>query len=158
MTSRRDYLDDPTAPPVNSLVPAASVVVFDQVGRILLERRKDSELWALPGGAMQPGETIAAAAVREAREETHIDVEITGLVGIYSDPRHVIAYADGEVRQEFNVCFRGRALPGAVRHSRESMEARFVAPTELAELSMHPSTRLRVEHALDTSRTSPYIG
>ena len=103
-------------------------------------------------------ETIAAAAVREAREETNIDVEITGLVGVYSDPRHVIAYVDGEVRQEFNVCFRGRALPGRVSGSQESMEVRFVAPAELDELAMHPRTRLRVNHALDATRTSPYIG
>ena len=139
-------------------MPAASVVAFDPVGRILLLRRKDNELWALPGGVMQPGETIAAAAVREAKEETNIDVEVTGLVGVYSDPRHVIAYANGEVRQEFNVCFRGRALPGPVSGSQESMEVRFVAPAEVDELAMHPRTRLRVSHALDAIRTSPYIG
>ena len=68
------------------------------------------------------------------------------------------AYADGEVRQEFNVCFRGRALPGGVSGSQESMEVRFVAPAELDELAMHPRTRLRVNHALDATRTSPYIG
>jgi 8-oxo-dGTP pyrophosphatase MutT (NUDIX family) len=143
---------------VNSLVPAASVVAFDAAGRILLQRRKDNELWALPGGVMQPGETIAAAAIREVKEETNIDVEITGLVGIYSDPRHVIAYADGEVRQEFNVCFQGRALPGAVGSSKESMDVRFVAPDELDKLAMHPRTQLRVGHALDAKRTTPYIG
>ena len=87
-------------------------MAFDPVGRILLLRRKDNELWALPGGVMQPGETIAAAAVREAKEETNIDVEITGLVGVYSDPRHVIAYANGEVRQEFNVAFEVVPCPG----------------------------------------------
>src|SRR5262249_4022009 len=112
----------PSENAMNSQVPAASVVAFDSVGRILLLRRKDNELWALPGGVMQPGETIAAAVVREAKEETVIDVEITGLVGVYSDPRHVIASADGEVRQELNVCFRGRALPGPVSGSQESIE------------------------------------
>jgi 8-oxo-dGTP pyrophosphatase MutT (NUDIX family) len=158
MTNRRDYLNDPTAPAVNSLVPAASIVAFDQAGRILLHRRRDNERWALPGGVMQPGETIAATAVRETKEETSVDVEVTGLVGIYSDPLHVIAYGDGEVRQEFNVCFRGRALPGGVSPSSESTEVRFVAPAELTSLPMHPSTRFRIEHSLDAKRTSPYIG
>jgi ADP-ribose pyrophosphatase YjhB (NUDIX family) len=158
MTGRKDYLNDPTAPAVNSLVPAASMVAFDQAGRILLQRRRDNEQWALPGGAMQIGETIASAAVRETKEETNVDVEVTGLVGIYTDPRHVIAYSDGEVRQEFNVCFRGRALPGNVSPSSESSEVRFVAPAELGSLRMHPSTRLRVEHSLDAKRTWPYIG
>jgi 8-oxo-dGTP pyrophosphatase MutT (NUDIX family) len=158
MTNRKDYVDDPTAPAVNSLVPAASVVAFDQAGRILLQRRRDNEQWALPGGAMQPGETIAAAAVRETMEETNVEVEVIGLVGIYTDPRHVIAYRDGEVRQEFSVCFRGRALRGSVTPSSESTEVRFVAPADLEGLPMHPSTRLRIEHSLDASRTWPYIG
>ena len=158
MTRRTDYLDDPAAPPVNSIVPAASVVAFDAEGRILLQRRSDNDQWALPGGAMQPGETIAATAVRETREETNIEVEVTGLVGIYTSPRHVIAYQDGEVRQEFNVCFRGQARPGGLRPSSESVEVRFVAEDELAGLAMHPSTRLRVEHSLDRTRPAPYIG
>jgi 8-oxo-dGTP pyrophosphatase MutT (NUDIX family) len=52
------------------------------------------------------------AARREVREETGIDVEITGLSGIDSDPRHVIAYDDGEVRQEFSLCFHAKRLRG----------------------------------------------
>ena len=158
MKGRRDYFDDSAAPAVNSLVPAASVVVFDEAGRILLQRWRDNEQWALLGGAMQAGETIASAAIRETKEETDIDVEVIGLVGIYTDPRHVIAYADGEVRQEFNVCFRGRALPGIVSPGSESAEVRFFAPIEIGALAMHPSTSLRIDHSLDTNRTSPYIG
>jgi 8-oxo-dGTP pyrophosphatase MutT (NUDIX family) len=158
MSRRTDYLNDPRAPAVNSLVPAASVIAFDGAGRILLQRRRDNDQWALPGGAMQPGETIAAAAVRETREETNIEVEVTGLVGIYTDPHHVIAYDDGEVRQEFNICFRAMARPGPVRPSSESMEVRFVSLGELDSHPMHPSTRLRIEHCLDPARSSPYIG
>src|SRR3954471_14585046 len=102
---RVDYYDDPDAPAANSLVPAASAIVVDEAGRILLHRRRDNEMWALPGGVMELGESIAECAVREVREETGLEVEITGIVGIYSDPKHVFAYADGEVRQEFSVCF-----------------------------------------------------
>jgi 8-oxo-dGTP pyrophosphatase MutT (NUDIX family) len=157
---RRDYLDDPAAPTVNSLVPAASVVALDAGGRVLLLRRADNRLWGLPGGAMQPGETIAATARREAREEANVEVEITGLVGVYSDPAHVIVYADGEVRQEFNVCFRGRVSgeAEAAPVDQESLEAGFFHPDELERLDIHPRTRLRLEHALDAGRTSPYIG
>jgi ADP-ribose pyrophosphatase YjhB (NUDIX family) len=46
--------------------------------------------------------------VREVKDETGIEVEVTGLVGIYSDPGHVIAYSDGEVCQKFNICFAAR--------------------------------------------------
>ena len=58
---------------------------------------------------MDLGESVADAAVREVEEETGVRVEVTGLVGIYTDPGHVMAYDDGEVRQEFSVCFHARA-------------------------------------------------
>jgi 8-oxo-dGTP pyrophosphatase MutT (NUDIX family) len=55
---------------------------------------------------------VVEAARREVREETGIEVEITGLSGIYSDPRHVIAYDNGEVRQEFSLCFHAKPVGG----------------------------------------------
>ena len=64
---RRDYEDDPAAPPANSLVPAASVVVVDDDGRVLLQRRSDNGKWALPGGKMEIGESLPACAIREKR-------------------------------------------------------------------------------------------
>ena len=66
---------------------------------------------------------MVEAARREVREETGVDVEITGLSGIYSDPRHVIAYDDGEVRQEFSLCFHATPVGGELRSSSESGSA-----------------------------------
>jgi ADP-ribose pyrophosphatase YjhB (NUDIX family) len=60
-------------------------------GRVLLQRRADSGNWALPGGKTDLGETLGDAVIREVREETGLDVELTGVLGIYSDPKHVIA-------------------------------------------------------------------
>lgn len=68
--------------------------------------------------------SLPGAAVREVREETGLDVEITGLVGTYTDPKHVIAYSDGEVRRQFNVCFRARLVGGTPAVSDESLEER----------------------------------
>src|SRR5262245_21154164 len=102
---RIDHYDDPGAPPVNNLVPAASAVVVNDEGAILLQRRRDSGLWSIPGGAMEVGERIAQTAVREVRAETGLDVEPEWTVGVYPDPRHVVEYGDGEVRQEFSLCF-----------------------------------------------------
>lgn len=62
--------------------------------------RTDNNLWALPGGGHDIGESVSDTVVRE-REETGIEVEVIGLVGIYSNPHHVMAYDDGEVRQLF---------------------------------------------------------
>jgi 8-oxo-dGTP diphosphatase len=53
---------------------------------VLIERRNEPRGWALPGGFVDYGETVAAAAVREAREETGLEVELTELFHVYSDP------------------------------------------------------------------------
>lgn len=155
--SRADYFNDPHAPTPNSLVPAASAIVVNEAGAMLLQRRFDNDQWALPGGTMDIGETLAQAAVREVKEETGLDVEITGLVGIYTDPGHVIEYDDGEVRQEFNVCFTARSTGGQLKISTESREVGWKHPHDLDALPMHESTRLRIRHHLE-HRESPYIG
>ncbi|MET8539948.1 NUDIX domain-containing protein [Kitasatospora sp. NPDC004799] len=141
---RRDYEDDPDAPAANSLVPAASVVVVDDAGRVLLQRRTDNGMWALPGGKMEIGESLAGCGIRETREETGIDVEITGIVGTYTDPGHVFAYDDGEVRQEFSICLLGRPLGGQLRASDESYEVAWFAPAETEGLPMVASIRKRL--------------
>lgn len=155
--SRIEHYEDPDAPMPNSLIPAASAVVADPQGRILLARRRDNTLWTVPGGAMEPGETIEDTAVREVAEETGVQVEITGLVGIYSNPRHVVEYADGEVRQQFSVCFSARPTSGVPTASDETSEVRYFDPSDLARLDMHPSIRLRIEHYLER-RARPYLG
>jgi 8-oxo-dGTP pyrophosphatase MutT (NUDIX family) len=155
--ARVEHYDDPDAPEPNSLVPAASAVVTNDTGDILMQRRADNNLWALPGGAMDFGETIGQTAVREVHEETGYDVEIEGLVGIYTDPSHVIEYTDGEVRQQFNICFAARLVGGTLRGSDESTDVRWVAPDRLDTLQIHHTTRLRLRHFLER-RAKPYIG
>jgi ADP-ribose pyrophosphatase YjhB (NUDIX family) len=154
--ARTDYLNDPKAPAPNAIVPAASAVVINDAGEVLLQRRVDNDLWALPGGTMDLGERIAETVVREVKEETGVDVEVTGIVGIYSDPGHVIAYSDGEVRQEFNICFAARLVGGQLSSSSESTEVRWVAPRAIEELPMHESIRLRLKHFLE-HRPTPAI-
>jgi 8-oxo-dGTP pyrophosphatase MutT (NUDIX family) len=154
---RFDYFDDPTAPPVNSVVPSVTVAVRDDVGRLLLIHRTDNDLWALPGGGIDPGETVREAGIRETEEETGYRVRITGLVGIYTDPRHVIEYSDGEVRAQFSICMRGTVTGGAARTSGESSEVVWQQVDRLGELAIHPSMRLRIEHAVDPTRTQPFL-
>lgn len=155
--ARAEYYDDPHAPKPNSMVVAASAVVTDDAGRILLQRRRDNNLWALPGGGMDLGDSLPGTAVREVKEETGLDVEITGLVGTYTDPRHIIEYSDGEVRRQFNVCFTARIIGGTLAISDESTELRFVRPADLDSLPMHHTQRLRLEHFLE-HRSAPYLG
>ncbi|WP_067483946.1 NUDIX hydrolase [Actinomadura hibisca] len=155
--TRTEYYDAPDAPEPNSLVVAASAVVCDEAGRILLQRRTDNGLWALPGGGMEMTDSLPGCAVREVKEETGLDVEVTGLVGTYTDPRHVIAYSDGEVRRQFNVCFTARVIGGTLALSDESTELRFVTPDQLDGLPMHHTRRLRLDHFLE-NRAHPYLG
>lgn len=155
--ARREYYNDPQAPAPNSLVVATSAVVTDDAGRILLQRRTDSGNWALPGGGIEMNESLADSVVREVKEETGLDVEVTGLVGTYTDPRHIIAYTDGEVRRQFNICYTAHVAGGQLAISDESTELRFIDPAELDSLPMHHTQRLRISHYLE-NRKSPYLG
>lgn len=155
--ARTEHYDDPNAPKPNSLVPAASAVVTNDRGEILMQRRVDNNFWALPGGTMDFGETIVQTAEREVREETGLDVRVDGIVGTFSDPRHIIEYSDGEVRQQFNVCFHAILLGGDLRSSSESKEVRWVAPEQLSDLEIHDTTRLRLEHFLRYPE-APHLG
>jgi ADP-ribose pyrophosphatase YjhB (NUDIX family) len=158
MPRRVDYYDDPTAPPANSVVPSANVVVINDTGHILLIRRTDNDNWALPGGAMDLGESLVDAARRETVEETGVQVQITGLVGIYTDPRHVILYtSDGEVRQEFSVVFTARPISGEPTPSDESREVHWVPPEKIGSLTMDRSMRMRVAHYL-AGHEKPHLG
>jgi 8-oxo-dGTP pyrophosphatase MutT (NUDIX family) len=102
--------------------------------------------------------TIADAGVRETREETGIDCEIVRLVGVYTNPRHVMHYtSNDEVRQECSLVFAARPTGGERTTSSESREVRWVPPGEIDEYTMHPSMRQRVRHLLE-DRDSPFIG
>ncbi|MGX1811356.1 NUDIX hydrolase [Nocardia sp. NPDC055321] len=142
---RIDYENDPNAPAANALVPAASVVVVNDAGQVLLQRRVDNGKWALPGGKMELGESLAECGIRETREETGIDVEIIGIVGTYTDPRHVFAYDDGEVRQEFSICLLGKPVGGTARSSDESTEVDWFRVDEIDGLPMVASIRKRLD-------------
>lgn len=111
-----------------------------------------------PRGGHDIGESIGDTVVREVEEETGITVEIDGISGLYTDPQHVLAYDDGEVRQQFSICFRAHPTGGSLRTSNESKEVRWMDPADLDDLDIHPSMRLRIQHGLDNSRSEPYIG
>lgn len=153
--ARIDHFEDPNAPAPTSIVIAASAFVLDDEGRLLTIRRTDNNLHALPGGRHELGETMTGTAIRETAEETGVDVEVISLIGIYSNPRHLIEFSDGEVRQEFSICFRARPVGGAPRPSDETSEVRWIERGELLGLDIHPSIRLRIEHGF-AERGEPY--
>jgi 8-oxo-dGTP pyrophosphatase MutT (NUDIX family) len=155
MARRVDYYHDPNAPMANSIVVAVTAFVQDVTGRLLMIRRTDNDLYAIPGGAQELGETISQTVIREVAEETGITVDVTGLIGVYSNPGHLIAFADGEVRQEFSLCFRAQPLDGEPYTSSESKEVLWVGPEKLDDLNIHPSIRLRIQHGFE-HRAEPF--
>jgi ADP-ribose pyrophosphatase YjhB (NUDIX family) len=154
--ARTDYYEDPNAPKATRIVPATSAIVLNDVGDILLQKRSDNDLWALPGGTMNPGESVAQCVIREVREETGLDVKPEYITGIYSNPAHIVAYSDGEVRQQFSICFFCTLLGGEIHLSDESLQVAFFPLREVLQLQMHPSIRLRVQH-FQEHRTQPFF-
>jgi ADP-ribose pyrophosphatase YjhB (NUDIX family) len=154
---RIEYHDSPDAPGANSLVPAVNVVAANDAGEILLIRRTDNGNWAVPGGAVDLGESVAQAAVRETLEETGIECATTGIIGIHSDPRHVIFYtSNGEARQEFSIVLTARPPGGRPTPSSESSQVRWVPESELPGCTMDRSMRIRVNDFLSRG-DSPVI-
>jgi ADP-ribose pyrophosphatase YjhB (NUDIX family) len=139
------------------MVPSVNVVVVNDLGELLMIRRSDNGNWAFPGGAIDLGESVAQAGIRETLEESGIECEITGLVGIYSDPKHIILYtSNGEARQEFSIVLTARSVRGEPTPSSESTEVRWIPVSSVGDLTMDRSMRLRVNDYL-AGRKSPVI-
>lgn len=155
--ARVDYINDPNAPKANSVVPSVVAVVQNEHGNVLMIHKTDNDKWALPGGGHEIGESIADTVVREVKEETGYDVEVETITGTYTNPGHVMAYDDGEVRQQFSIAFRARLVGGEAHTSSESDRVEWVSRSDLERLDLHPSMRLRIEHAL-SGLDRPVIG
>ncbi|MFJ9557892.1 NUDIX hydrolase [Nocardiopsis sp. NPDC101807] len=136
-------------PAANSLVPSVNVFVVNERDEVLMIRRTDNDNWAVPGGDVDLCVSVPDAAVRKTLEVTGITCVLTGTIGIYSDPKHIIYYtSDGEARREFSLVFAAYPLAGEPTPSDESEEVLWVPRHELTGYRMDRSMRLRVEHFL----------
>jgi 8-oxo-dGTP pyrophosphatase MutT (NUDIX family) len=107
---------------------------------------------------MELGESVSACGVRETEEETGIRCEITGLVGIYTNPNHVLHYtSNDEVRQEFSIVLTARVVAGKPTPSSETTSVEWVEPPKLDGYSMHRSMQIRVEHFAAGASQWPYL-
>ncbi|WP_100330029.1 NUDIX domain-containing protein [Bacillus xiapuensis] len=122
--------------------PGVAVVVFDKSQRVLLQKRADVGLWGLPSGHVEPGETVAEAAVREIQEETNLHIRIKKLIGVYSEPAsQIFHYPNGRKVHFITTCFLAEVIGGELCcHSDESLDVQFVHIDQLPAdlLPMHP--------------------
>ncbi|AIQ34694.1 hypothetical protein R50345_08765 [Paenibacillus sp. FSL R5-0345] len=145
---RKDYYHEKNAPTPNSIVAAASAIVVNDVGEVLMHKRTDNLLWSLPGGAMDFGENIEQTIIREVKEETGFDVIVNKLIGTYTDPDHIIQYTNGEVRQQFSLCFECKIIGGNLTVSSESHEVSFFKITDILSINAHPAQMVRINDYL----------
>ena len=127
---------------------ACSAVLFDPLRqRILLTRRQDDGRWCLPGGRMEPGEDAAEACVREVWEETGLHVRVRRLIGVYSSPHRLLAYADGGRYQVIGLCFEVEPQGGVLTQSDETTGFGYFTADEIADLDVHDHHRERIDDA-----------
>jgi ADP-ribose pyrophosphatase YjhB (NUDIX family) len=131
---------------------SVSAVVWRDAGparELLLMRRSDNGHWGLPGGYVEPGESVAEAVAREVMEETGVHIAVGRLVGVYSDPaRQVIDYGAGRRVHAVNLCFEARALAqGEPTTPHETLELGYFGVAALPEPFV-PIHTIRIEDAV----------
>ncbi len=134
------------------LMPCAAAIVFDDNGRLLLQRRSDSGQWALPAGGMELGERIDRTAAREVAEETGLQVRPIRLTGFYTGQEQWSVYPNGDQVWLAVACFLCEIIGGTLMpDGRESLEAGFFALDSLPldSLPWGPRNRRRIRDALD---------
>jgi ADP-ribose pyrophosphatase YjhB (NUDIX family) len=117
----------------HELIPLVygTVIVCDESGRVLFHHRPDFDIWGLPGGILERGESPADCARREAFEETGLRVEPERLTAVLSSPKHNVLYPNGDRVQQITFFFAGRIVGGSLRTARgESSRFGFFDPTD----------------------------
>lgn len=120
-----------------------TVLPADENGRVLLARHAGHhDGWGTVGGAVEPGESPAAAAVREAREEIGADVELTRLLDVLGGPDYEVGYPNGDRAAYVTAVYQARIVAGSPAPADgELSELAWFSPEELDSLPLSRFTR-----------------
>lgn len=113
-------------------------IILEKDGHILLQHRKDRDVWGIPGGVMEPGETFEETARRESLEETGLTVGAMKLFGLYSGSEGFAEYQNGDQIFSVQIVFYSTDFFGELLHeTEESHEHRFFSKDTLPKLNSH---------------------
>ena len=120
------------------LLPSVSVLPVDEAGRILLVRHAgQGDEWGTVGGAVEPGESPAAAAIREAREEISAGVELVRLLDVLGGPDYEVCYPNGDRAAYVTAVYEGRISAGTPAPGDGELSAvAWFAPEDLPDLAL----------------------
>ena len=116
--------------------------------KVLLTCREDNGLWCLPGGHMEPGESVEECCVREVFEETGLKVRAMRLTGVYSNPDQLVVYPDGNQAHFVVLNFEVEVVDGKLGLSDETSEVGYFTLDEIITMPMHDRHADRIEDAL----------
>jgi len=135
-------------------IPSVCVLVFDDQQRVVLVRHSEGGRWTTPGGAVEPHERPADAAVREMWEETGLHVELLRVIGVYGGPEFTTTYRNGDSVSFMMTVFEARRIGGALRpDGDETLEVRAFRREELRTLAMSAWVPRVIENAYDRRET-----
>jgi 8-oxo-dGTP pyrophosphatase MutT (NUDIX family) len=122
---------------------AASISIFDDRNRLLMGCETQTNLWTLPGGAIDPNEPPADAGVRECFEETGLLVRPHRLIGVFGGPDFLIRYPNEDLTYYTAIAFEAEIVSGTLEPDGEEIATlRFIDRTEWEQLPMPPSIRI----------------
>ncbi len=134
-----------------------SAAIFDKTRqKILLTRRTDNGLWCLPGGAIDPGESVAEACAREVFEETGLEARVLRLIGVYSNPDWLVEYPDGNRVQIVALSFEAEICGGNLAATREVSEYGYFSLAEVSNLELMLNHHQRILDAFE-ARSEAFI-
>ncbi len=125
-------------------VGCSAWVIDSTTQKLLLIQRADNQRWAVPGGYMDPGESVTEACEREVLEETRIQVKATGLIALYNDPNLLLEYPDGNKWQLIVLHFAVEVVGGKINIGDETTAVGFFTAAEIAKMDLGPFDRQRV--------------